>query len=165
MAEQTFCVYGVSAIIYRTINGGIYILLQERNKGDSPETGLLETPSGKVSANKSVYTVIREKVRSETGLIVTRILGENNLQRIAMNSYEVLEFAPFFTAHNLQSNYPLLMNFFICETTGEHKCSTKDASNINWISIHDLKQQLENKPEKFYPMVIGALKLFVQNFE
>ena len=156
-----FCIYGVSAIIKRTVNGKMCILLQERYKGEnSSETGLLETPCGKVKITESAFDVIRKKVFVETGIKVTNINGESDVSLFKINGYKVIEFKPFFTSQNLENNYSLLMDFFICEAEGEHCSNSPEAKNIRWIPLDIVKNMLNNRPEVFYPMIIGALKAF-----
>lgn len=69
--DQKFAISCVGAIIQREVNGVLCILLQERYKGeDSPESGLIEIPCGKVKVCSSAYDVIRQKVYKETGLTI-----------------------------------------------------------------------------------------------
>lgn len=159
--DQKFTIFCVGAIIQREINGVLCILLQERYKGeDSPESGLIEVPCGKVKVCSSAYDVIRQKVYKETGLTITRIFGEERAYQRLMNGYRVLEYFPFCSAQNLEGNYSISMDFFICEAKGEHLDHTSESLNIRWVPIHTIREMLNNRQEKFYPMVIGALQKF-----
>ena len=161
MGNKSFCIYGVSAIIQKKIGQNMYILIQERYKGEeSPESGLIEVPCGKVLPKESAFDVIRKKVYLETGLTVYKIYGENEANIFSCNLYKTVSFTPFHVAQNLENNYPITIDCFICEATGNNFQNSKDARNIRWISTNDLFHMLNTYPEKFYPMVYDALMKF-----
>lgn len=157
-----FCIHGVSAIILRLINGEKHILIQKRKKGkDSFETGLIEVPCGKVRRQESVFECLRNKVLLETGLVITKIYGENDYEIKELNQYKVINYTPFFSAQNILDNYPIVIETFICEADGEPVFESNDAKDIHWISLRALKGLLEDKKELFYPMVVESLRRFI----
>ena len=164
MSLESFCIHGVSAIIQRIIEGEKYILIQERQKGfDSPETGLIEVPCGKVKSGESVFDCIRSKVLIETGLSITKIYGEENFEVIKFKDYNVLSYIPFFSSQNTGDNYPLAMDTFICEADGLALLESFDAKNIRWVTLNELKNMLIDSQDSFYPMIIEPLKHYLKS--
>ena len=159
---NSFCIHGVAAIIGRDIEGEKHILIQDRKKGStSIETGLIEIPCGKVKKMESVFDCIRNKVLVETGLQITKICGEEKFLSLKANEYNVINYIPFFSTQNTEDNYPIVIETFICEASGETLIESKDAKNIRWISLSSLSKLIENE-SLFYPMIIFPLKHYLE---
>lgn len=157
-----YCIHGVASIISKQINGEKYVLIQKRKKGpDSFETGLIEIPCAKVKRNESVFECLRNKVLIETGLKVTKIYGENSYSDVRLNNYHVINYVPFFSSQNILDNYLIALDVFVCEATGKPVVESKDAKEIQWISLKDLKCLLQEKELLFYPMIVMPLKRFI----
>lgn len=162
-----FCIYGVAAIIQRNIGNEKCILIQDREKGpDSIDTGLIEVPCCRVKTGISVFKCIRNNVLDETGLTVTKIYGEGYLDNVKYKDYEVINYIPFFSTHNIGHNYPIIIETFICEAQGEALKESYDASNIRWITLIELSNMLTNDESIFYPMIVMPLKHYLnKNFD
>lgn len=153
---------GVGGIIERKINGIDYILLQERYKDDARlEAGLLEIPAGKIREFENIFDCLRREIREETGLQVTYIEGEDEAVITEANGYKVLNYSPFSSSQNLQGTYPIMVQTFICNATGELLKETSETKNLRWISLGELKEVLENKKNSFYPMHFTTLKKYL----
>ena len=75
---EKFAIPCVAAIIEKIINNEKYILIQTRQKEDGAETnGMLEIPAGKIREYENVFVALRREVKEETGLTITKILGED----------------------------------------------------------------------------------------
>ena len=75
---EKFTVPCVAAIIEKITNNEKYILIQTRQKEDGAETnGMLELPDGKIREYENVFVALRREVKEETGLTITKILGED----------------------------------------------------------------------------------------
>jgi len=160
----SFCIHGVAAIIEREFDAVKHILIQERDKGcESTETGLIEIPCGKVKAKESVFDCVRNKVLLETGLKITKIYGEIDFSSIKMNDYAVLNYVPFFSSQNIENNYPIVVETFVCEATGDALQESPEAKNIRWISLESLNELLTRKTILFYPMIVMPLKHYLMN--
>ena len=158
-----FCIFGVASIIQRIIDKKKHILIQRRQKGgDSPETGLIEIPCGKVKKQESLFECIYKKVQIETGLNITKIYGKNSFENKSINGYNVINYIPFFSSQNIEKNYPIVLETFICEADGEPFVESKDAKDIHWISLEDLQQLLLENELLFYPMILMPLKHFIK---
>ena len=163
MSLESFCIHGVAAIIERKINKINHVLIQERKKGsDSSETGLIEIPCGKVRKEESIFNCLRNKVLVETGLKVTEILGEMHNNYIELNDYKVLNYIPFFSTQNIESNYPIVIDTFICKANGNNLTESYDAKNIRWISLDKLAELITNNPFLFYPMIFMPIKHYLK---
>ena len=161
--NDCFCIHGIAAIIERDINKVKHILIQERQKGhDSFETGLIEIPCGKVKQEESVFDCLRNKVLVETGLTVTTIYGEKYHATIELNEYKVLNYVPFFSTQNIESNYPIVINTFVCKAIGNTLIESFDAKNIRWISLESLAGLITKSPTLFYPMIIMPIKHYLK---
>lgn len=156
--DSIFCVFGVGAIIEHKIKEKKFVLIQNRiRKGDEKQDKLIEVPCGKVKAMENAFDVIQQRVWEETGLIVTSIKGkgENRLGNTIQSS------RPFYTCQSIDPDFPVTINFFICTTEGIPKPHTEAANNIRWISIEELSKMLVHEEEKFFPVVVDALKEYV----
>ena len=75
---EKFAIPCVAAIIEKIINNEKYILIQTRQKENGAETnGMLEIPAGKIREYENVFVALRREVKEETGLTITKILGED----------------------------------------------------------------------------------------
>lgn len=157
-----YCIHGVASIILRQINGEKHIIIQKRKKGsDSFESGLIEIPCAKVKQQESVFECLRKKVLVETGLKITKIFGEHSYETVNFNNYKVINYVPFFSSQNILDNYPIVIDTFICEAEGEPIIESKDAKDIQWISLRDLKCLFQENETLFYPMIVKSLKRFI----
>jgi 8-oxo-dGTP pyrophosphatase MutT (NUDIX family) len=164
MCLNDFCIHGVAAIIERDINATKHILIQERQKGSgSSETGLIEIPCGKVRKAESVFDCIRNKVALETGLKITEIYGEKDYVSTKINEYHVLNYIPYFSAQNIEDNYPIVIETFICKTSGNALLESPEAKNIRWISLESLNDLISKNISLFYPMIVMPIKHYLEN--
>lgn len=156
-----FCVFGVGAIIEKTIKGKQFILIQNRiREGNVMQNHLIEVPCGKIRSINNMFEVLRHRVSVETGLSVKRIKGE--IEKDESNvGYNIQSCSPFFISQNINRDFPVAISFFICEAQGTLASSTEAADNIRWISVDELENMLLFEREKFFPMVIGALDKYV----
>ena len=75
---EKFAIPCVAAIIEKIVNNEKYILIQTRQKEDGAETnGMLEIPAGKIREYENIFVALRREVKEETGLTITKILGED----------------------------------------------------------------------------------------
>lgn len=159
--NNLFCVYGIGAIIERIFEKRRFVLIQNRIR-EGRQSGLIEIPCGKVKATEDAVAVIRRRVMEETGLRITRIAGidENRTEKRSIQNCR-----PFYSCQCIERDFPVAINFFICSVDGNPKKFTKAADNIRWISIDELYEMLMNEEEKFFPVVVGALKEYIKNVE
>lgn len=159
---ERFAKPGVAGIIEKSEAGVDYILIQERCKADAPaETGLLEIPAGKIREFENIYDCLRREVKEETGLAVTVIVGEDDASYVRANGYKVLMYQPFASSQNLEGEYPIMVQAFLCRVAGELLSLSDEARNMRWIKLDELSGLLADKQETFYPMHVGALRKYL----
>ena len=160
---EKFTVPCVAAIIEKITNNEKYILIQTRQKEDGAETnGMLELPAGKIREYENIFEALRREVKEETGLSITKILGEDNQISNFIKGNEVISYTPYCITQNLSGAYSIILNTFLCEAKGELLTETIESQNIHWIKIEELKKILKNNPEKIFLFHINALQKYLK---
>ena len=148
---EKFAIPCVAAIIEKIVNNEKYILIQTRQKEDGAETnGMLEIPAGKIREYENIFEALKREVKEETGLTITKILGEDRQISNLIDGNEVISYTPYCVTQNLSGVYSIILNTFLCEAEGELLSETNESQNIHWMKIEDLKKILKNKEIKFY---------------
>ena len=159
---EKFTVPCVAAIIEKIVNNEKYILIQTRQKEDGAETnGMLELPAGKIREYENIFEALRREVKEETGLSITKILGEDNQISNFIKGNEVISYTPYCITQNLSGAYSIILNTFLCEAKGELLTETIESQNIHWIKIKELKKIFKNYPEKIFLLHINALQKYL----
>ncbi|MCG6840601.1 NUDIX domain-containing protein [Fusobacterium polymorphum] len=159
---EKFTVPCVAAIIEKITNNEKYILIQTRQKEDGAETNeMLELPDGKIREYENIFETLRREVKEETGLSITKILGEDNQISNFIKGNEVISYTPYCITQNLSGAYSIILNTFLCEAKGELLTETNESQNIHWIKIKELKKIFKNYPEKIFLLHINALQKYL----
>ena len=159
---EKFTVPCVAAIIEKIVNNEKYILIQTRQKEDGAETnGMLELPAGKIREYENIFEALRREVKEETGLSITKILGEDNQISNFIKGNEVISYTPYCITQNLSGAYSIILNTFLCEAKRELLTETNESQNIHWIKIKELKKIFKNYPEKIFLLHINALQKYL----
>ena len=159
---EKFTVPCVAAIIEKITNNEKYILIQTRQKEDGAETnGMLEVPAGKIREYENIFRALRREVKEETGLTITKILGEDRQISNLIGSNEVISYTPYCVTQNLSGAYSIILNTFLCEAEGELLTETNESQNIHWMKIEELKKIFKNNPEKIFLLHINALQKYL----
>lgn len=107
-----------------------------------------------------MYDTVRREVFEETGLKVTKIIGEE--EKVYSQDTETISFIPFCVTQNLANAYSIICNHFICEAEGEPVSETEESRNIRWIEIGELAELLKNNKSKFFIMNVNALEKYLK---
>lgn len=159
--EEKFAKPAIGAIVERIINGKKCIVIQERWKEDGNETnGQYELPAGKIREYENAYDTVRREVFEETGLKITKIMGEEEV--IHSKDIGTINFMPFCMTQNLENAYSIICAHFICEAEGELVLATNESRNIRWIEIEELAKLLKEQRDKFFIMNINALEKYLK---
>ncbi len=162
---EVFSIPGVGGIVIAERFGESHILMQARCKSDAPsESGLLEIPAGKIRAFESLFDALRREIKEETGLTVTKILGEERSPIYEANEYRVINFMPFSCAQNLEGKYPIMVFVFLCHVEGNLLPYSDEAKNYQWVSISKLNAMLK-EPGQLYPMHVDTLHKYLMSLE
>ena len=159
---EKFTVPCVAAIIEKITNNEKYILIQTRQKEDGAETNeMLKLPDGKIREYENIFETLRREVKEETGLSITKILGEDNQISNFIKGNEVISYTPYCITQNLSGAYSIILNTFLCEAKGELLTETNESQNIHWIKIKELKKIFKNYPEKIFLLHINVLQKYL----
>lgn len=160
---EKFAVPCVAAIIEKIVNNEKYILIQTRQKEDGAETnGMLEVPAGKIREYENIFRALRREVKEETGLTITKILGEDRQISNLIDGNKVISYTPYCVTQNLSGAYSIILNTFLCEAEGELLTETNESQNIHWMKIEELKKIFKNNPEKIFLLHINALQKYLE---
>lgn len=161
--EEIFAKPCVGALIEKEIDGEKYILVQTRKKEDGGDTNdKLEIPAGKVREYENVFETVRREVWEETGLIVTKIQGEELAITTEVEGVMTLSFAPFCVTQNLAGAYGIVLNTFLCEAEGQLLKSTNETQDVRWMKVAEVRELVEKYPEKIFFIHLNALKKYLK---
>lgn len=164
-AAERFSIPGVGGIVIKERFGEPHILMQARWKKDAPsENGLIEIPAGKIRAFESIFDALRREIKEETGLTVTKIMGEERAPIYEAGEYRVIHFTPFSCAQNVAGKYPIMVFVFLCHVEGELLPYSDEAKHYRWVSVSKLKIMLK-EPGQLYPMHVDTLHKYVEHMD
>lgn len=152
--KQTFYV-NARAIIEREGRGGHEVLLQIRNKPG--EAKKLEFPGGRLEAFESIPDALRREICEETGLTVTRFLSPLHETRGSAPEGDAECLHPSFVYQTLRGPVDSIGFFFRVQAEGKLTGQGDQAERHEWISLHDLRQRFEQRPDDFNWLTRGAL--------
>ena len=156
---EKFAIPCVAAIIEKIVNNEKYILIQTRQKEDGAETnGMLEVPAGKIREYENIFRALRREVKEETGLTITKILGEDRQIPNLIGGNEVISYTPYCVTQNLSGAYSIILNTFLCEAEGELLTETNESQNIHWMKIEELKKFLKIILKKYFYYILMLYK-------
>ncbi len=162
MKKEIFAKPCVGAIIEKTIKGEKYIVIQTRQKEDGGETnGMIEIPAGKIREYEDIFSTLRREVREETGLRVTKILGENDTVSNQVGDVTTISFEPYCITQNLSGAYSIILNTFLCEAEGDLLSCTDETENIRWEKVSNVERLVKEEPEKIFFMHLNTLKKYL----
>ncbi len=162
---ELFSKPAAGGIIEIIVDGQEYILLQERDKGNKREEGLIEIPAGKIREFENIYDCLRREVFEETGLEVSYIQGEKESVITEHQGYKVLNYTPFACAQNIEGDYPIMVQVFICRASGKELNESNESRNIRWVFLDELRNMLRDNEASFYPMHVSTLKKYLKSKE
>lgn len=160
--KETFAIPAVGAIIIKKTENEEFILVQNRkkNNGDGMD-GLLEIPAGKIREYENIFDALRREVWEETGLHLTNIQGEEDSIFLDVDGNKTISLSPYCVTQNLSGAYSIILNTFLCEAEGELLERTNETENIRWMKKDELKQIVDNSPERIFLMHVNALRKYL----
>ncbi len=157
--EQLYIPF-VGAIIYQDSENGMEILVQIREKGSDKEySGSVEIPGGKFRAFEDVYDTVRREAKEESGMDITIIEGENDREDFENRGHQSSLIKPYCVTQMKQG--PFIGLIFLCKAKGEPAQKTNETKEAKWMSISEIKDIVENQPEKIYTAFLAPLKKFI----
>ncbi len=104
---------------------------------------------------------LRREVFEETGLVITKIEGEEESVCTTINGNTIVSFQPYCMTQNLSGAYSLLVHTFLCRAEGELLKETNETKNIRWEKAEDVRKLLISEPESIFLLHINALKQYL----
>ena len=150
----------VGAIIERDNNGTKQVLVQIRQKeSDTQYSGSIEIPGGKFRAFEDIYETVRREAKEESGLDITIINGEDKREDFTNRDDVSSIIQPFCVTQ--MSNGPFIGLIFLCKAEGEPVQETNETKEAKWIDFAELKQLVEQEPQRIYTAFLAPLKRYI----
>ena len=156
----------VSAIIERTKNWAVEVLVQTRWKPDrDPEySGTLEMPAGWIDKYENVYDALRREVFEETGLKIKKFYPDIKTKVHEPRDDSAFAFVPFCANQQLKGGQPWIGFVFVCEVEdGDPVPQEDEVKDIRWMKKEDLKDIFEKTPEKIFTLQLGVLDFYLNS--
>ena len=64
---------------------------------------------------------------------------------------------------NVDGDYPIMVQVFICRAGGKALNESDESRNIRWVSLNDLSNMLRNGEDSFFPMHIATLEKYLRS--
>jgi len=153
------------AIIERTLNGLIEIVVQTRNKPDGPQR--IELPGGRIEQYESLVKALIREVKEETGLDVVEIEGEDTrIDTIGIDpSFEVECIQPFGVYQTIKGPFDSVGVYFRCKAQGDLLISGDETKNPRWITIDELMQLMNDDPLQFSDVDRAGILFYLKNLK
>ncbi|MDF2653259.1 MAG: phosphohydrolase [Paenibacillus sp.] len=153
------------AIIERTLNGVIEIVVQTRNKPGGPQR--IELPGGRIEQYESLVKALIREVKEETGLDVVEIEGEDTrIDTIGIDpSFEVECLQPFGAYQTIKGPFDSVGVYFRCKAKGELLISGDETKNPRWITVDELRRLMNDDPLQFSDVDRAGILFYLKNLE
>jgi len=155
----------VGGIIQREKKGEKEVLMQTRWKPDRDPfySGTLEFPAGILDVGyENIYDALEREILEETGLKLKSIINDNQTQIHSPKKVDgSFGFRPFCCVQQLNKGYPWIGFIFLCEAEeGELKAQEDEVKNVLWMKALEVKEMLENTPEKLFTLEVPAWEYY-----
>ncbi len=168
MNNFNLCIPYVGGIIERKNCDVIELLIQTRWKPDrdSIYSGTFEFPAGVLDKPfEEVFKALKREIKEETGLNLKSVKGESKTKIFSPQGNDAsFAFRPFCCTQQLKNGKPWIGFIFICEVEeGEPASQEKEARDVKWIKVTELKKIFEETPEKLFTLEIGAWEYYFRD--
>ncbi len=134
----------VRAIIERTGPDGTEIVIQKRVKSNEHKTPY-ELPGGKLEEFESFMEGLKREVHEETGLHLTKIIGEETRIETDDVDSNVEVMKPFAVYQTTNGPVDSLGVYFRCQASGQLTEEGDGTEDIKWISVDELHHLIKNE--------------------
>ena len=145
-------------------DGDYYLMLHRIYKKNDINKDKYIGVGGHLEKDESPDECLVREIFEETGLEVTYIQGEEESVIVEHNGYKVLNYTPFSCSQNVEGDYPIMVQVFICRASGKEIDESNESRNLRWVSLNDLREMLRDE-ESFYPMHVSTLKKYLKSKE
>ena len=151
----------VGAIIEREHEGKKQIMVQIRDKtSDSVYKDVVEIPGGKFRAFEDVYETLKREVKEECGLDIVFVENEED-RKDYENRGDLSSLLNPYCVTQMHGG-PFIGLIFKCKATGEPVEKTSETKEARWMDVGELKDLVENNPERVYTAFLAPLKKYTQ---
>lgn len=151
----------VGAIIYRESGNELEILVQTReNPFDKVYGGSIEIPGGKFRAFEDIYETVKREVKEECGMDVTFIEGENEREDFENRGHQSSLINPYCVTQAKEG--PFIGLIFLCKAEGKPAKKTDETKDAKWMPISEVKDLVDNNPERVFTAFLAPLKKFIR---
>ncbi|REE67648.1 ADP-ribose pyrophosphatase [Paenibacillus taihuensis] len=153
------------AIIERTVNGSIEIVVQTRNKSDGPQR--IELPGGRIDPFEPLHKALIREVKEETGLDVTEIEGEDTrIDTAHMNTDFAVEcLQPFAVYQTTKGPFDSVGAYFRCKAIGELLQAGDETKYPRWVNINELQRLMSDDPLQFSDVDRAGIVFYLKYIE
>jgi 8-oxo-dGTP diphosphatase len=151
------------AIIERTQNGIMEIIVQTRNKPNGPKR--IELPGGRIEQYESLITALIREVKEETGLDVVEIEGEDTrIDTVGMDpDFEVECIRPFGAYQTIKGPFDSVGVYFRCKAEGELLISGDETTHIRWITVDEVNRLINEDPLQFSDVDRAGIIFYIKD--
>ncbi|WP_219836868.1 NUDIX hydrolase [Paenibacillus sp. R14(2021)] len=151
------------AIIERTNNGEIEIVIQTRAKSNSPLK--IELPGGRIEPFESLTQALIREVKEETGLDVFEIEGqETRIDTVGIDpDFEVECIRPFAAYQTIKGPFDSVGFYFRCKANGELLVAGDETLDIKWVNIEQLAKEINEMPLIFSDVDRAGIKYYIKH--
>lgn len=158
----------VGAIIERTQNGNLELLMQTRWKpnADPIYSGTLEFPAGVLDIPyENIHDTLAREIKEECGLTLKAIRNDARTKIVSPRGDDgILGFRPFCCTQQLKNGKPWIGFIFVCEVkSGEPKSQLSEAKDVKWMKLAAVKQIFEESPDKLFGLEVPAWEYYFNN--
>jgi 8-oxo-dGTP diphosphatase len=153
------------AIIERTVNGTIEIVVQTRNKPNGPHR--IELPGGRIEQYESLLKALIREVKEETGLDVVEIEGEDTrIDTVGIDpNFEVECIKPFGAYQTIKGPFDSVGVYFRCKVHGELLKSGDETKNPRWVTVDELRRLMSDDPLQFSDVDRAGILYYLKNIK
>lgn len=153
------------AIIERSLNGTMEIIIQTRNKPNGPQR--IELPGGRIEQYESLVSALIREVKEETGLDVIEIEGEDTrIDTVGIDTnFEVECIQPFGAYQTIKGPFDSVGVYFRCKAQGELLKSGDETKNPRWITVNELEQLMNEDPLQFADVDRAGILFYLKHLK
>ena len=125
---------------------------------------MIEIPAGGVEPYENIYDAVCREVKEETGLTITKFIDnfQSNITENRLHDKNHV-FSPFICQQSLKTDggLPWIGFVFRCQVKGKIIPQKEEVRDPHWITLKELKNIIDNKPETVFPLQYPVLKYYL----
>ncbi len=164
--DLSICIPVALNIVEKREGGKLKILLQARHKpnSDLKNTGKKEVPSGLIEKYELAQNAAIREAKEESGITCEISDEQQEAEVVEYSNGEVAAiYHPFCCHQQLKGDRAYLSLVFLSNyKKGELSENLEESRNPRWIPIEQVKEMVEEHPEEFFFLSLGALREYLK---